>query len=66
MTGIAFVFLVLVIGIFVLGIIQIVFGARESSGISIASGIVSIFVLVPFTWIAIIVLNIIIVSKKGK
>lgn len=66
MHGIAFFFMVLVIAIIVLGIIQIVFGARESNGVGLAAGIVSILIFVPFTWIAILVLDIIVISRKQK
>ena len=56
---------ILSITVMVLGIIQIVFGAKENMGISIAAGITGIIGAIIWpVLIAALILNIIIVSRK--
>ncbi|MCK5867016.1 MAG: hypothetical protein KAG14_01325 [Mycoplasmataceae bacterium] len=53
------------ISVFVIAIIQIVFGAKEKNGVGIAAGITGVLSIIPLVGIAAFVLDIIVVAKKS-
>ena len=54
------------VGIIIIGIIQIVFGAKEKNGVGLAAGITSLLSFIPLVGIAAFILDIIVVARKKQ